>query len=361
MKMLSLFLISFLPFQLVSQFQLTRFDALVGEEWNHDGTPVVEDVFCTEIYQAGGTQYYEYKDGRLYKSSNRDFWSGYEEEYVYTNGLISQIIWTCYEYGEVDTFSFRDTFFEYDSLGRISREYYIAGYTHDYNTTINEVIYDEAGRIDSMRYFSTWRDSTTAETKYYYDKKNRISEYHIRWVEANNIESVRYWRQRNIFTYLGDDTIIVKRHYYDRPSPEYMTTYAYDRELGRLRKTHFHLPTNNINWDYYLEYDIHTNLPLHEYKVSNGGTYRSWTYDILSHESEQEYHEFKFYPNPSTGLIYLRNIPDSATIRVVDSRGQFVLESIDTKQIDISNFQSGIYFLTLIDGVKLKTYKIVKY
>ena len=69
------------------------------------------------------------------------------------------------------------------------------------------------------------------------------------------------------------------------------------------------------------------------------------------------------YPNPTNSII---NIVDefnqfqNATIQIKNYLGQVVYTNSFTNQIDLSNFSSGMYFLTIHDKNNIKTVKITK-
>lgn len=71
----------------------------------------------------------------------------------------------------------------------------------------------------------------------------------------------------------------------------------------------------------------------------------------------------KIYPNPSTGIIHV-DYDKGTDLKVVNVLGVTVAEEkLDgtkgTKNIDLSNYNNGIYFFIVSDGIKKSTYKIV--
>jgi len=59
----------------------------------------------------------------------------------------------------------------------------------------------------------------------------------------------------------------------------------------------------------------------------------------------------KVYPNPSSGLFHLKDVPNTSTIQVTDARGKTIktLDPIST-QVDLSDCESGVYFLKTEQG-----------
>lgn len=72
----------------------------------------------------------------------------------------------------------------------------------------------------------------------------------------------------------------------------------------------------------------------------------------------------KVYPNPSTGLIYVKNAPLNSTIEVTDMLGKVILKkSLNTtiQSFNLSSQPDGVYFYTIksADGVSTSTKRLV--
>ncbi len=80
--------------------------------------------------------------------------------------------------------------------------------------------------------------------------------------------------------------------------------------------------------------------------------------------TENQWTEFKVYPNPSNGLYNLHtNLTSPITLKLLDSRGQLlqILELQNgTSEIDLSNYDAGIYFLEAESSAPRKITKLVK-
>ena len=83
-----------------------------------------------------------------------------------------------------------------------------------------------------------------------------------------------------------------------------------------------------------------------------------------------DYDFIKLFPNPSSSIINLqfkKIIRDNVNIKISDIQGKiFIDKTVDntqnnnTIQLDIQELNTGIYFLSVKDGNKLLTYKIIK-
>jgi hypothetical protein len=82
------------------------------------------------------------------------------------------------------------------------------------------------------------------------------------------------------------------------------------------------------------------------------------TSDIFESENQ-----IKVYPSPTEDFITLEGITQLSNVEISNSSGQLVFNTAVAKNgtIDISHFQSGIYFLRIVnDRDKLEIHKVVK-
>lgn len=66
------------------------------------------------------------------------------------------------------------------------------------------------------------------------------------------------------------------------------------------------------------------------------------------------------YPNPTADNLFIKGASDGATLRLVDSSGRVIIHQEVNSQMDISQFQNGIYFLQIVEGNYIKSYRIIK-
>lgn len=85
------------------------------------------------------------------------------------------------------------------------------------------------------------------------------------------------------------------------------------------------------------------------------------TYNVGMVTSTNQIHNssFKIYPNPTSGIIQIQNqeVFDSMIIR--DISGKEVLNTLFSNQIDVSNFNKGIYFLSISNSNSTQTSSFV--
>ena len=67
------------------------------------------------------------------------------------------------------------------------------------------------------------------------------------------------------------------------------------------------------------------------------------------------------YPNPTSGLFTVV-LPGEFVMNVTDSRGRLVLQKsgVDNLLVDLEAFESGLYFVTVVQGENSIVKKIVK-
>ena len=85
------------------------------------------------------------------------------------------------------------------------------------------------------------------------------------------------------------------------------------------------------------------NAPVHQFNV--GVSPGTIVFDIRSSAGLQENTaNLDIYPNPSSGVFIINGLAANQTFQIVNPTGQVILES-QANNIDLSSFDSGIYFL----------------
>jgi len=69
---------------------------------------------------------------------------------------------------------------------------------------------------------------------------------------------------------------------------------------------------------------------------------------------------YKIYPNPFVDTINIFGIKGGESIIINDIIGKEIFKGIAVEEINLSSFEKGTYFLRLSNGVKNKTFKIIK-
>jgi uncharacterized delta-60 repeat protein len=72
--------------------------------------------------------------------------------------------------------------------------------------------------------------------------------------------------------------------------------------------------------------------------------------------------EFEMFPNPASDFVTLRGVPFGATVRIFDVQGRQVFQSVnqgENQTIDTKAFQPGMYILSLADGVRRSSQKLL--
>ncbi|MFT6731721.1 MAG: serine protease AprX, partial [Glaciecola sp.] len=87
--------------------------------------------------------------------------------------------------------------------------------------------------------------------------------------------------------------------------------------------------------------------------------------DIGLSLQEEDFFEFKVYPNPVTDILNIQipSVNDITTLRIFDVLGKLVLEQDITessRQLDLSSMASGLYIMSFQSGNASKTFKLIK-
>jgi len=86
--------------------------------------------------------------------------------------------------------------------------------------------------------------------------------------------------------------------------------------------------------------------------------------DLVSRKGKDDMHNIRIFPNPTIGLLTV-HVPGSGSYSLeINSLNGHLLQSIDVaegeRKIDLSNFQKGIFFISIRTRNYVKTEKIIK-
>ena len=77
--------------------------------------------------------------------------------------------------------------------------------------------------------------------------------------------------------------------------------------------------------------------------------------------AENASEKISVYPNPSENIIHIDNLTtENYELKITTLLGKIVLEKNNSNRIDISSLSKGIYILTVKQGERLLTKKIIK-
>ena len=106
--------------------------------------------------------------------------------------------------------------------------------------------------------------------------------------------------------------------------------------------------------------------------VGDTGTLNSWSLEFCTQEAVLENaafdtNDFVLYPNPNNGSfsLQLTAVSDKVAVNVYDMRGRLILNKqvqangLVNEAIELTNAQAGIYLVTIEDGARKVTKKIV--
>mgnify|MGYP000987274482 CR=1 FL=1 len=125
--------------------------------------------------------------------------------------------------------------------------------------------------------------------------------------------------------------------------------------------------TGSHNWTNSAENDYDENiLIIHSEIIANQylEEFSKRFYEFTGIENSSANNEILFYPNPTTGIIYL-NLPDEShsSFSILSLQGGLVRSGeIDSPKLDLSSLSAGMYFLRIMseDHQKYITQKIIK-
>jgi hypothetical protein len=128
---------------------------------------------------------------------------------------------------------------------------------------------------------------------------------------------------------------------------------------------------DNLTYPYFNSHFLYTNIPAFSYHASPIGANPSlpsvWSYMLTSSLTvgvanlTNNNENFKIYPNPASTILNIDIAnADQSKISIMNYLGQTNFTTTNQKQIDITNFTSGLYFITIEFGHKIFTQKFIK-
>ncbi|HBN03531.1 MAG TPA: hypothetical protein DD396_05755 [Bacteroidetes bacterium] len=66
-----------------------------------------------------------------------------------------------------------------------------------------------------------------------------------------------------------------------------------------------------------------------------------------------------FYPNPTSGMVYLVNVPNESTFKVMSMNGASLMEGYVNSALDLRDLQNGMYLLQVNTGQAVFTEKLI--
>ncbi|MEM9325998.1 MAG: fibronectin type III domain-containing protein [Bacteroidota bacterium] len=66
------------------------------------------------------------------------------------------------------------------------------------------------------------------------------------------------------------------------------------------------------------------------------------------------------YPNPTAKTVFFGNLPEFATIEVVNLSGQVLMKHAAVSELDVSELKTGLYFIRISDDEEQQVFKLMK-
>jgi hypothetical protein len=67
------------------------------------------------------------------------------------------------------------------------------------------------------------------------------------------------------------------------------------------------------------------------------------------------------YPNPTSGVIKIDGLISSDNLKMYDMQGKLIeINQSNTNEINLSNIETGVYFLSIIRNDKQYYFKIIR-
>jgi hypothetical protein len=182
-------------------------------------------------------------------------------------------------------------------------------YIYKYDTLQNEILELQNWNINTL----SWEKESL--TKYSYDQNNKVN-LTIRYIWINN-EWLETFRRKS--------------------------TNSYDTNLNLINVI-------EEDWDFSTQ----------TYTFSGKFDYFYSQYNIISNTESEEKSSITISPNPCQDFITINGLTQSSQVSIFDLQSNQIQVQKDNDKIDLSNINSGIYFLRIRNENENQTFKIIK-
>ena len=163
-------------------------------------------------------------------------------------------------------------------------------------------------------------------------------------------DSTDFWKQRDLIKYTYDHhNNIEETTYYEWNNNSWLEYYRYKRNNKYDAE-------NNLIQNFYLEWDVTNQSYVNIYKYD----YFYSKHIVNSNKDTKENSNLKISPNPCQDFITINGMTSSSNLSLFDLQSNQIQVKKDNDRIDLSNLNSGIYFLRIRKENENKTFKIIK-
>ena len=159
-------------------------------------------------------------------------------------------------------------------------------------------------------------------------------------------------------SYLVDNTDTLRVQHFTVYNPYNSSNYS-TRVIERIGNlNHFEITKDHLK---YCVFDM-SSESLCSFNDSNTflpSSVESQCNEIIS-SVEEDYNEFKIFPNPTNDLVFIESQKDVQSIMVKDISGTQLLQSTNSNSIDLRGLPNGIYFIQVSSDSHNSTFRVVK-
>lgn len=350
MKSLLLFSISMLCTLLTFSQTIYKLDAIETYEWDDISNPAGWNQQLTQnyTYANGGN-----KETNILALSFPESDKIYQNNKTYNNN--NDITVNTTQYWNSSSMKWEDSsqeIYTYYAGTRNVKDITTYNYSVGYNTY--KILYEYSGN-DLIKMITQIGNAggLVNEDKYDY---TYVSGIPATEVESSWVGGVWQQEERSVATYTsGKRTVEVFKYvggnWASTPFERYITTYSGTLETELLWQT---LQNGNwVNEDLEVnEYDANGNKTTHTFSIWNGldwepGYRELFSYSVAAPLGIDDFQDenFKIFPNPASDVINITASVAIDKIEMFNILGKKVLTTFGTKQLNVENFNSGIYVL----------------
>lgn len=191
---------------------------------------------------------------------------------------------------------------------------------------------------------------------------------------GGNFDMAMYLGQDTLYKVGSQRSFFLTQYTCDVPEPNYSYTGVNDTNLVTF--TYTGAPADSVKWYLGDGTQVWGDSVQHYYQTA--GAYHvcaqaffactdvavcDTVYAGSISVEERQQNGFRFYPNPTTGKIYLENIPEGAQVSLYNISGQALWSSImedSSGTVETHDFPAGVYVLVIVSDTERYYEKVIK-
>jgi hypothetical protein len=182
-------------------------------------------------------------------------------------------------------------------------------------------------------------------------------------IDSTSAITLQVWDSNNCESPISDTVFV---NVYEKPSKPEISEYNNDTLVCNIDSVDYIWFYNGTDIPFYTKYINQVGDGTYKVLVFNGHCYSdtSDTYNFIYGSLADFDKYFKVYPNPANGAFFIEseNLTNQMQLSIISSDGKLILNKLITEprtQIDLRNFDSGLYLIRILKDKEIFTKRLI--